>query len=182
MIYQDQLEKTDLIFLLKNKNQESFSDLYDSYSRALYGVTFKMVNDNEVAEDILQEVFIKIWEHIDKYDASKGTLFTWMINITRNSCRDYFRSKHYQIQKLVSENSFENMNTDNKNPHVTYQDENYELNELTQRLEPKYKEIIDLVYIFGYSQEEVSKMLDLPIGTVKTRSRTAIKILRELYN
>jgi RNA polymerase sigma factor (sigma-70 family) len=182
MIYQDQLEKTDLIFLLKNKNQESFSDLYDSYSRALYGVTFKMVNDNEVAEDILQEVFIKIWEHIDKYDASKGTLFTWMINITRNTCRDYFRSKHYQIQKLVSENSFENMNTDNKNPHVTYQDENYELNELTQRLEPKYKEIIDLVYIFGYSQEEVSKMLDLPIGTVKTRSRTAIKILRELYN
>lgn len=182
MIYQDQLEKTSLIFLLRNKNQESFSNLYDSYSRALYGVTFKMVNDKELAEDILQEVFIKIWEHIDKYDSSKGTLFTWMINITRNSCRDYFRSKHYQIQKLISENSIESINTDNKKPHVTYQDENYELRELTQRLGSKYKEIIDLVYIFGYSQEEVSTMLDLPLGTIKTRSRTAIKILRELYS
>jgi RNA polymerase sigma-70 factor, ECF subfamily len=182
MIYKDQLETTDLIFLLKNKNQESFSNLYDSYSRALYGVTFKMVKDNEVAEDILQEVFIKIWEHIDKYDSSKGTLFTWMINITRNSCRDYFRSKHYQTQKLVSENSLEKINTGNEDSFVTYQDENYELNELTQRLESKYKEIIDLVYIYGYSQEEVSKMLNLPIGTVKTRSRTAIKMLRELYS
>jgi RNA polymerase sigma-70 factor, ECF subfamily len=181
MIYQDRLEKTDLIFLLKNRNQESFSDLYDSYSRALYGVTFKMVNDNEVAEDILQEVFMKIWKHIDKYDSSKGTLFTWMINITRNVCKDYLRSKHYQMQKLVSENSLEKMNIDSKNAHVTYQDDIYELYELTQTLNSKYKKIIDLVYIFGYSQDEVSKMLDLPIGTVKTRSRTAIKILRELY-
>jgi RNA polymerase sigma-70 factor, ECF subfamily len=182
MIYQDQLEKTGFIFLLKNKNQESFSDLYDSYSRALYGVTFKMVNDNEVAEDILQEVFMKIWENIDKYDSSKGTLFTWMINITRNSCRDYFRSKHYRTQMLVSENSLEKIYKGINNSYVTYQDENYELHEMTQRLELKYKEIIDLVYIYGYSQEETSKILDLPIGTVKTRSRAAIKILRELYN
>lgn len=182
MIYQDQLENTDLIFLLKNKNEESFSDLYDNYSRALYGVIFKMVNDNEVAEDILQEVFIKIWQHIDKYDSTKGTLFTWMINITRNSCRDYFRSKHYRLQMMVSENSLEKVNTDDKDFYVTYQNENYELHQLTQCLDLKYKQIIDLVYIFGYSQEEVSKMLNLPIGTVKTRSRTAIKILRELYN
>lgn len=182
MIYQDQLEKTDLIFILQNKNEESFSDLYDNYSRALYGVTFKMVQDSDVAEDILQEVFIKIWEHIDKYDSSKGTLFTWMINITRNSCRDYFRSKHYQTQLLVSENSLEKINIGNKDCCVTYQDENYELHQLTQRLEAKYKQIIDLVYIYGYSQEEVSKMLNLPIGTIKTRSRTAIKILRELYS
>jgi RNA polymerase sigma-70 factor, ECF subfamily len=182
MIYPDQVETTDLIYLLKNKNQESFSILYDSYSRALYGVTFKMVQDNEVAEDILQEVFIKIWEHIDRYDSSKGTLFTWMLNIARNSCRDYFRSKHYCIQKLVSENSLEKVNAGDKDSYVAYQNENGELYELTQRLESKYKQIIDLVYIYGYSQEEVSKMLDLPIGTVKTRSRTAIKILRELYN
>jgi RNA polymerase sigma-70 factor, ECF subfamily len=182
MNYQDQLESTDLIFLLKNKNEESFSNLYDSYSRALYGIAYKMVQDNVVAEDILQEVFIKIWEHIDKYDSSKGTLFTWMLNITRNACRDYFRSKHYCIQKLVSENSLEKVNTGDKDSYVTYQNENGELHELTQRLESKYKEIIDLVYIYGYSQEEVSEMLNLPIGTVKTRCRTAIKILRELYS
>jgi RNA polymerase sigma-70 factor (ECF subfamily) len=182
MIYPDQLETTDLISLLKNKNQESFSALYDSYSRALYGVTFKMVQDSDVAKDILQEVFIKIWNHSDKYDSHKGTLFNWMLNITRNSCRDYFRSKHYCIQKLVSENSLEKVNIGNNDFYLTYQEENGELYGLTQSLDTKYKEIIDLVYIYGYSQQEVSQMLNLPLGTVKTRSRTAIKILRELYN
>lgn len=182
MIHQNQLETNDLIFLLKNKNQDSFSDLYDSYARALYGVSFKMVNDKNIAEDILQEVFMKIWEHIDKYDSSKGTLFTWMINITRNSCRDYFRSKHYRTQSMTSENSLEKLNVGLKDSFTTTQDENDELYQLTQNLESKYREIIDLVYIYGYTQDEVSKMLDLPIGTIKTRSRTAIKILRELYS
>jgi RNA polymerase sigma-70 factor, ECF subfamily len=135
-----------------------------------------------VAEDILQEVFIKIWQHIDKYDSSKGTLFTWMINITRNLCRDYLRSKHYRTQMVISENSLEKINNGGKDSFATYQDENCELYQLTQRLDVKYKEIIDLVYIYGYSQEEVSEMLTLPIGTVKTRCRAAIKILRELYN
>jgi RNA polymerase sigma-70 factor, ECF subfamily len=182
-----QLNKTEvneLVIRLQTKSTAAFSDLYDSYAAALYGITKRMVRDKDIAEELLQDSFLKIWEHIDKYDPNKGTFFTWMLNITRNTCKDYFRGKHYHYQMLISENDFELIEDNCKLTQLTtiYQDESRDLYQMTQTLELKYKEIIDLVYIYGYTQEEVSKMLKIPIGTVKTRSRTAIKILRDLYS
>jgi RNA polymerase sigma factor (sigma-70 family) len=182
MKYLTQIEISELVVRLQTKSTAAFSDLYDSYASALYGITYKIVRDRDVAEELLQDVFIKIWQHIDTYDPHKGTLFTWMLNITRNTCKDYFRSKHYLRQKLVSENGLERIDFINNPAQITYQGDNKDLYQLTQTLELKYKEIIDYVYIYGYTQEEVAKILKIPIGTVKTRSRTALKILRELYD
>lgn len=182
MTYLNEMKTNELIVQLKRKSTTAFSDLYDSYAAALYGVTYRMVRNRDVAEELLQDAFIKIWQHIDKYDPTKGTLFTWMLNITSNTCKDYFRSKRYHYQMLVSENGLDQIDVTYSMAHVTYQDDSRDLYQLTQNLELKYKEVIDLVYIFGYSQEEVSKMLNIPLGTIKTRSRNALKILRDLYN
>ena len=182
MIQSNETEISDLVIRLQTKSTAAFTDLYDRYAAALYGVICRMVRNRDIAEELLQDVFIKIWTHIDTYNPVKGTLFTWMLNITRNSCKDHFRSKHYHYQMLISENDLEHIDVIHNPAHVIYQDESRDLYELTQTLELKYKEIIDLVYIYGYTQEEVSKMLKIPIGTVKTRSRTAIKFLRDLYS
>lgn len=164
--------------LLKLKSSEAFASLYDNFSPALYGVICKMVQNTSTGEELLQDVFVKIWKNIDRYDAAKGTLFTWMLNITRNTCIDYLRSSRHKQQ----------MQLNGAPPEYTafgaelnYNPENSELRGLALKLEHKYRQIIDLVYFWGYSQEEVSQMLNIPLGTVKTRSRHGLQELRNLY-
>ena len=86
----------ELIYLLKNRDQPAFSYLYDNYSGALFGIIYKMLEDRELAEDVLQEAFVKIWNNFSNYDSLKGRLFTWMLNITRNLTIDTVRSKGIQ--------------------------------------------------------------------------------------
>ncbi|HEY0031415.1 MAG TPA: sigma-70 family RNA polymerase sigma factor, partial [Bacteroidia bacterium] len=88
----------ELIALLKNKDLVAYNALYDNYSAALYGIITRIVPAEEIAEDLLQEVFIKIWKSIDSYDPKKGRLFTWMLNISRNASIDYARSKQSKIE------------------------------------------------------------------------------------
>ncbi len=89
-------EESELITLLKKKDNQAFSYLYNNYGNALYGIVKQIVSDEEIGNDVLQEVFISIWRKIDSYDPSKGRLFTWMLNIARNAAIDQTRSKNYQ--------------------------------------------------------------------------------------
>src|SRR6478735_3084785 len=91
--------ESELVKLLKKREQTAFSYLYDNYSGALYSVILSILQDKELANDILQEVFIKVWRQIDQYDANKGRLFTWLVNISRNTSIDTLRSKSYNTQK-----------------------------------------------------------------------------------
>src|SRR6266446_3014002 len=88
--------EAELVALLKQRQQNAFSYLYDHYSGALYNVILAIVSDRELANDVLQEVFIKIWKQSESYDATKGRLFTWMMNVARNASIDMLRSKSYQ--------------------------------------------------------------------------------------
>ena len=83
----------DLAILIKNRDQKAFGYLYDNYSKAIFGVIHTIVKDIEESEDILQKTFLKIWNSIDSYDTSKGRLYTWMLNISRNLAIDFKRSK-----------------------------------------------------------------------------------------
>lgn len=83
----------DLVILIKNRDQKAFAYLYDNYSKALFGVLYQIVADVEETEDILQKLFLKIWDNFESYDASKGRLYTWMLNIAKNLAIDYKRSK-----------------------------------------------------------------------------------------
>lgn len=170
------LETHDLVALLKQKRREGFSELYDRYAPVLYGIICRMVKDTVTAEDVLQEVFVKVWKNIAQYDEVKGTFFTWLLNITRYTAIDYLRSRQHK-QKQKNQTTGDNEYIQDVvyvQPAIEYTG----LRDLVAKLEPKYREVIDLVYFWGYTQDEVSKILRLPLGTVKTRARMGLRLLR----
>jgi RNA polymerase sigma factor (sigma-70 family) len=173
-----QLKEEELIRKLKEKNPEAFTYLYDHYSSALYGIIFRIVNDDDLAEDVLQETFIKIWKNLDSYDASKGRLFTWLINITRNHAIDTYRSKDFR-QQNKNQKVDDSVNSINLQTQVSNKVDHIGLKETVSKLRPEYIQVIDLLYFKGYTHEEVAKEFNIPLGTVKTRIRAAIIQLRE---
>ena len=171
----------ELIFSLRQKDEAAFSYLYDNFSGALFGLIYKMVNDNELAEDILQEAFVKIWNNFANYDSSKGRLYTWMLNLTRNLTIDTLRSKGYKKQSKIygDENSVNNL-SDNGNGAARF--DAMGIRKQLSILKTGQKEIIDLAYFGGFTQEEISQQLNIPLGTVKTRMRSAILELRKVLH
>ncbi|MDQ6903708.1 MAG: sigma-70 family RNA polymerase sigma factor, partial [Bacteroidota bacterium] len=162
-----------------NRDQSAFAYLYDNYSAALFGVIFKMLEDRELAEDVLQEAFIKIWNNFANYDSLKGRLFTWMMNLTRNLTIDTIRSKGYKKQSKIrnTENSVDNI-SNNANTAESF--DALGIRKHLTLLKNDQKQIIDLAYFGGFTQEEISNTLGIPLGTVKTRMRTAIFELRKV--
>ena len=170
-----------MVGLLKSEDQSSFAYLYDNYSGALKGIIFKMLDDHELAEDVLQEAFIKIWNNITTYDNTKGTLFNWMLNIIRNQAIDTIRSKSFKKQSkiLKAENSVNNTsNRGDANASAKFDAPG--IRKHVNLLKNDHKQIIDLAYFEGFTQDEISKQLLIPLETVKTRMRTAIMELRKL--
>ncbi|MGQ0827648.1 MAG: RNA polymerase sigma factor [Bacteroidota bacterium] len=169
----------ELIPLIKSGDQNAFSYLYDNYSKALYGVIFSTIGNTEEAEDILQNAFLKIWNNFSLYDKDKGRLYTWMLNITRNAAIDYVRSKHNRnnSQKYRSDNIEHEINKQHFNT-INY--DYTELKNLLQELKADHQTVIDMAYYEGYTQEEIAKKLNLPLGTVKSKVRQAIIILRRI--
>jgi RNA polymerase sigma factor (sigma-70 family) len=169
--------ETELVLLLKERDQSAFGYLYDNYSGALFNIVLAIIPDRELASDVLQEVFVKIWRQVALYDATKGRLFTWMMNIARNASIDVLRSKSYnnsQQNRELTENVYANAGTT-----VTNTDK-IGLRKVVQSLKDEYKILVELSYFEGYTQDEISKMLNIPLGTVKTRLRNALLQLREL--
>ena len=155
--------------------------LYDNYSAVLYGVILNGVKNEAVAEDVLQEVFIKIWKNMQGYDPDRGRLYTWMINIARNSVIDYLRSRQNQKDSRNQPIDDSQKDLHNYNPSEQKTD-NIGLRQLVEKLPPNHKEVIDMVYFKGYTQDETSRELKIPLGTVKTRVRSAIITLRSLFS
>lgn len=173
----------ELVMLLREQDQQAFAYLYDNYAAALNGIISRMVDESQLAEDILQEAFIKIWNNFKQYDNTKGRLFTWMINITRNLTIDTLRSKGYKKQRKISKDENSVSNYHDKSYSVDRFD-SIGLQKQLANLKPAQKSIIDLAYFNGYTQEEISKEMGIPLGTVKTRMRSAILELRKMleYN
>lgn len=167
--------------LLKGKDTEAFNVLYDNYSAALYGVISRIVESEATAQDILQDVFVKIWKRIDSYDSTKGRLFTWMLNIARNTAIDELRSAQHK-QGIKNHTIEDSVNTINSSQSTSIKTDQIGLKETVLKLKSEYKLIIDLLYFKGYTQEEVSQEFNIPLGTVKTRTRAALTDLRKLLD
>lgn len=168
----------ELVYLLKQRTRESFAELYDKYSPALYGIICKIINDATAAEDVLQEAFVKIWKNIDNYTEDKGSLFTWVLSIARHTAIDYLRSKQHKYRSQIQNTAINEYIEKHTSAPADTGVSGYR--NIIAKMEPKYRQVLDMVYFFGYTQEEVSKILDLPLGTVKTRARTGLQILRKL--
>ena len=177
----------ELVTALKNGDQNALSYLYDNYSAALFGVIMRIVGsqtaspaDKENAEDVLQDVFVKIWKNISLYDRSKGKLYTWLINIARNAAIDSLRVKDHKLKSKIQsiDNSVRSIN---RQYNTSIHADHIGLKALVDKMKPEYKQLIDKLYFEGYTQEEAAKELDIPLGTVKTRIRSAIGQLREFF-
>jgi RNA polymerase sigma-70 factor (ECF subfamily) len=168
----------ELVALLQQQSDSAFNYLYDNYSGALYSIINQIVPDKEIASDVLQEVFINIWKKISTYDASKGRLFTWMLNIARNAAIDKLRSKNYQ-NSLKNRPLPEDVNT-GMAVSISPSTSDAGLKKILTKLKEEYRTLIDLSYFQGFTHEEIAKMLGIPLGTVKTRIRTALSQLRTM--
>jgi len=173
------LSEEKLIELLRKGDQSAFTYLYNNYSSTLYGVLLKIISDEEIAADVLQESMVKIWKNFTMYDSTKGRLFTWMINIARNMAIDKMRSKFYK-QSSKTLNIEKSVSWVDRNKQTEFRPEHIGLRQLVEKMKPELREILDLVYFNGFTQAETAVALDIPLGTVKTRMRAAINQLRQL--
>ena len=170
--------EAELITLLQHRNNQAFTYLYENYSNALYGIINQIVLDKESANDVLQEVFINIWRKIETYDISKGRLFTWMLNIARNASIDKIRSKSYQ-NDLKNQSLPEDVSALG-NRSVESQAGDTGLKKVLGKLKEEHRTLIELSYFQGFTHEEISKGLNIPLGTVKTRIRSGLLQLRSM--
>jgi len=175
------IPEDELILAIRRKDKSGAEALYDMYSASLYGVIYRIVQHDEIAEDLLQDTFVKIWNSFSSFDPAKGRLFTWMVNVARNLSIDKLRSKDFRnnsknqdIENTV--NSIDEQRSTAINPDIL------DVKELVQQLKPDQKSILDLVYFRGYTHVEAAEELGIPLGTVKTRMRMAIITLRKFFN
>lgn len=162
---------------LISRDESGLTLLYDNYINALFGMAFRILQNEAHAEDAIQKSFLKIWNNIDQYNSSKSTLFTWMARIVKNTAIDTSRLVSFQ-----KENKSESFDIDvHKVGSQEIDESRIDALNMIDGLEDKYAIVLDYLYLRGYTQKELSEELDMPIGTIKTRVKKAIEILRDKY-
>ncbi|MDO6597092.1 RNA polymerase sigma factor [Oceanihabitans sp. 2_MG-2023] len=170
-----------LVSKFQEKDEKAFETLYNMYSESMHGVIFNIVRDPDIAQEIMQDVFIKAWHKADSYSAKKGRFFTWILNIARNAAIDKTRSKNFK-------NTKQNLNSDffvdiiESNESLDDQTDAIGIKKFVSKLADKCKQVIELLYFKGYTQKEASETLEMPIGTIKTRNRKCISELRNMLD
>jgi len=173
--------EADLVNSLKNKSESGFKLLYENYSASLLGVICRIIPDESLAQDILQDAMILIWNNIDKYDVSKGRLFTWILKLTRNLAIDTLRSKRYN-NKGRTDDLQDNFDAIDYMKSNTINTDIIGLRKLTTILPPKVSVVLDKVFFQGYTHVDAAKELNIPLGTVKSRINHAITVLRKSFD
>ncbi len=169
----------ELVNALKEHHNEAYRHLYLHYRGALYNNILQVIPSVEAANDVLQEVFVTIWKNIDKYDESKGRLFTWMLKLTRNMAINQTRVKNFKVHGKNEDisNYVSIIEEKSEQPGINH----IGLRQQVHKLRPEYKDVLELSYFQGFKQEEIATALKIPLGTVKTRLRNAIIELRREF-
>jgi len=168
-----------LVERLRARDESAMTEFYDRYSAALYGVIQRIVPDEDDAADVLQEALVKIWHSMTGYDASRGRLFTWVVNISRNLAIDKIRSRQHRVGTRT-DSLDDSLTAQRQAAPDSFRPDHVGLREITEKLIPEQRQVIDLLYFGGFTQSEAAEELNLPLGTVKTRARTALKVLAKL--
>ena len=168
----------EIITLLKNGDQKAISLLYENYSGALLGVVKKIISDDDIAQDVLQESFVKVWKKGKTYDASKAKLFTWLYRIFYNSAIDKVRSLKNKTKKEVQikDSNVYKLTTDSLNQDTL------DIQKHLSTIELKYQVVLNALYFEGMTQQEASEELNIPLGTIKSRLKIGLRELKKIYN
>ncbi|GAB4003848.1 sigma-70 family RNA polymerase sigma factor [Spirosoma sp. KCTC 42546] len=168
--------ETSFVLALQTHRSSDFSLLYNAYAPALYGVLLRLVNDPARAEDLLQDAFVKIWSNSHQYDPKQGRLFTWLLTITRNIAMDELRARKVQVKAASY------LYEQSEQTTVANVPEGPVHGSLLNHLAPKYRAVVELMYYRDYTSQEAADQLKIPVGTVKTRIRTALQQLKVHFN
>mgnify|MGYP003112672149 FL=1 len=172
---------------IQARDASALSELYDNYNRLLFGLILSILKKREEAEDTLQEVFTQIWEKAEQFDLERGTVYTWIVSLTRNKSIDRLRSKVYKEQKkqstsLDNEDVFYPLYSDETDPleQTILTDRAKIVRDALDKISDKQRKVLQVAYFNGMTQSEISEEYDIPLGTVKTRMRDGMMKLREL--
>jgi len=176
----DEMELVNLIGEIGRKNERALSEFYDRTKAFVFSLASRILSDKKDAEDISLEVFMQVWNSASNYDCNRSAPMPWLIMITRSRSIDHLRSKDKRISNrdmsdYLMKSSFENPET------LTYLNQEIKLvRKALLELTPHQREAIELAYFFGLSQNEISKRLNQPLGTVKSWIRFGIIKLKEI--
>jgi len=172
-----EIEK-DIVNLLEHGDKKAITLLYENYADALYGVIRKVITDEDTAQDVLQETFVKIWRYAKKYDSSKAKLFTWLYRIAYNTSIDKIRSLKNKTGKEVQleTSAVYKITSNGLNEDVL------DIKKHLSSLDEKYQIVINALFFEGMTQQEASDELNIPLGTIKSRLKIGLRELKKIYN
>ncbi len=178
----ERLEDLQLIKLIALKDAPALEQLYDRYEKAIYCFAHRIVNDVMMAEEVVQELFMRIWNFAERYEATQGKLSTWMFTLTRNIAIDILRKKQNRIQKQLAEQQQLNAIPDSRKATEEQVENNWvgdEVRKAMKALNEDQQMVVEWIYYQGLTQQEVAERYEIPLGTVKSRVRLAMKQLKQ---
>ena len=172
---------TELAERLKRRDPQAMADLYDRYGRVAHSLILRIVHDAEIAEDLVQETFLRVWTRVQAFDSERGALGPWLLAVARNRAIDYIRSadgrmarSSYELVEIENPALFTNPEKD-----LLASDRLRRIRQALAKLNPNQRAVIELAYFEGLSQTEMAEKMREPLGTIKTWVRAALKSLRD---
>ena len=177
------LSDEELMQRLTVRDLTAFRALYTRYSKLVYSATYRVLRDPHLAEDMVQEVFLRLWRKPDSYSATRGRLTTWLTSVSRNRAVDEVRSRNrrYRHETASPEEAERELPApESDDPALTAEQSDQRRLILTAlaKIPDEQRETIALAYFGGFTQQEIAEMLQQPLGTVKTRIRLGMQKLR----
>jgi len=161
--------------------EAALSKLYDRYGRTVFGVGLRILGDRSMAEELVQEVFLKVWRSSGTFDPSRGGFSTWLYRVTRSCALDLFRKRAHRVRPVSDGDPYLVSARDPSAGPQEVVDESWlswRVSRALEVLDAPHREVIDLAYFGGLSQREISEQTGVPLGTVKSRTASAFKSLR----
>jgi RNA polymerase sigma-70 factor (ECF subfamily) len=176
------LADEESISLVRRGDAEAFAVLYDRHSRPAYSLAYRMMGERQTAEDLVQEVFLKVWRGAGSYRAERGSVRTWILSIVHNRGIDQLRStaSRRRMQEKV-EASAPRSQPSEAFAQSWRNSQREQVREALKTLPPEQLKILELAYFSGYTHVEIAGLLDLPLGTVKGRMRLGLKKMRNYF-
>lgn len=159
-----------------DRDRDSIRLIFKYYSNALLNIILRIIPEKSMAEEVLQQVLLKVWKNSESFDPEKAGLYAWLVAISRNAALDQRKTKDFKLSQ-ASKSSMQVVTLENK-PNNDNSLEKLMAKQLLEQLPEKYRCLINMSFFEGYSHQEIADRLELPLGTVKTRIRSALKILR----
>ena len=182
--HDDRAVELDLLARVAKRERAAFEQLYDRYANILYATAMKFLKEDADAQDVVQDVFIQIWDKAKLYDPAKGKPLTWALTLTRNRSIDRIRA----IQRRTRlRDDFEKETVADESAGIREALSGVDASEKSQilrdavgRLSPEQRKVIELAFFGGLTQSEVADRLGEPLGTVKARARRGLMKLKEI--